>query len=247
MAIVKNSGSRTHLILGLLLAFALIISGSIACQQAGEITQEEAVPEEEGKLVYEGTPKLAIGKYMFMPEAQGFDIVVQGTVDGGELAALVGQEVRVDGEIRPEQPAVLIANSIEVKEATGEYRNVFTRTEEPVLDEYLNFQARDGFEALDKLEYDDNKGWEDKEKAKVYGSLEELEDSFRILVFDEDGKQVGYALVDSISDYADFYIKKLHLFDKLWFYLDVKDTIEWRTRRRTSELFHADVIFAGLF
>jgi len=247
MAIVKNSGSRTHLVLGLLLAVALIISGSIACQQAGEITQEEAVPEEEGKLVYEGTPKLAIGKYMFMPEAQGFDIVVQGTVDGGELAALVGQEVRVDGEIRPEQPGVLIANSIEVKEATGEYRSVFTRAEEPVLDEYLNFQARDGFEALDKLKYDDNKGWEGQEKAKVYGSLEELEDSFRILVFDEEGKQVGYALVDSISDYADFYIKKLHLFDKLWFYLNVKDTIEWRTRRRTSELFHADVLFAGLF
>ena len=159
----------------------------------------------------------------------------------GNLVALL-VEIHVAGRGHSQR-----ANSIEVKEATGEYRSVFTRTEEPVLDEYLNFQARDGFEALDKLKYDDNKGWEGQEKAKVYGSLEELEDSFRILVFDEEGKQVGYALVDSISDYADFYIKKLHLFDKLWFYLNVKDTIEWRTRRRTSELFHADVIFAGLF
>jgi hypothetical protein len=235
-----------HLILGLLLAFALVISGSIACQQAEEGSQE-VVQEEEGKLVFEGMPKLAIGKFLFMPEAQGFDIVVQGTVDGGDLSGLEGQEVRVEGEIAPEQPSVLIANTIELKEATGEFRSVFTRTEEPVLDDYLNFQAREAFEALDKLKYDDNQGWEGKEQAKVYGSLEELEDSFRILVLDDEGKQVGYVLIDSISDYADFYLKKLHLFDKFWFYLDIKETIEWRTRRRTSELFNADVLFAGLF
>jgi hypothetical protein len=236
-----------HLFLGLLLAFALIISGSIACQQAEEEVLDEALEEEEGKLVFEGTPKLAVGNYLFMPEAQGFDIVVQGSVDGGDLTALVGQEVKLEGEIRPEQPSVLVADSIEVKETTGEYRSVFTRTEEPVLDEYLNFQARDEFEALDELKYDDNTGWEGKEKAKVYGNLEELEDSFRILVLDGEGKQVGYVLVDSISDYADFYLKKLVLFDKFWFYLNIKDTIEWRTRRRTSELFRADVLFAGLF
>jgi len=134
-----------------------------------------------------------------------------------------------------------------VKEASGEYRSVFSRTEEPAMDEYLNLPARDGFEALDKLKYDDNNGWEGKEVAKVYGSLEELENGYRILVLDDEGKQVGYVLVDSISDYADFYIKKLHLFNKLWFYVDIKDTVEWSTRRRTSELFHADVIFAGLF
>jgi hypothetical protein len=237
-----------HLFLGLLLAFALIISGSIACQQAAEEeVLDEALQEEEGKLVFEGTPKLAIGKYLFMPEAQGFDIVVQGSVDGGDLTALVGQEVKLEGEIRPEQPSVLVADAIEIKETTGEYRSVFTRTEEPVLDEYLNFQARDEFEALDELKYDDNTGWEGKERAKVYGTLEELEDSFRILVLDGEGKQVGYVLVDSISDYADFYLKKLVLFDKFWFYLNIKDTIEWRTRRRTSELFRADVLFAGLF
>lgn len=247
MAIVKSNGGRMHLTLGLLLAFALIVSGSIACQQAEESTPEEALQVDEGKLVFEGTPKLAIGKFFFMPEAQGFDIVVQGTVDGGDLTALMGQEVRVEGEIRPEQPSVLIADIIEIKETTGEYRSVFTRTEEPTMDEYLNLQARDGFEALGKLKYDDNESWEGRENAKVYGSLEELEDSFRILVLDDEGKQVGYVLVDSISEYADFYLKKLHLFDKFWFYLNVKETIPWSTRRRTSELFNADVVFAGLF
>jgi hypothetical protein len=247
MAIVKGYGSRMHLILGLSIAFALIISGSIACQQAEENLPEEPAALEEGKLVFEGTPKLAIGRFLFLPEAQGFDIVVQGAVDGGDLTSLVGQEVRVEGEITPEQPAVLIANTIEVKEANGEYRSVFTRTDEPALDEYLDLQARAAFEALDKLKYDENTGWEGKERAKVYGSLEQMESGYRILVLDEKGEQVGFVLVDSISDYANFYLQKLPLFDKFWFYLDVKETIEWSARRRSSELFHADVLFAGLF
>jgi len=247
MAIVKGYGSRMHLILGLFVAFALIISGSVACQQAEEDLPEEQAALEEGTLVFEGTPKLAIGKFLFLPEAQGFDLVVQGAVDGGDLTSLVGQEVKVEGEIASEQPAVLIANTIEVKEANGEYRSVFTRTDEPVLDEYLDLQSRAAFEALDKLKYDDNAGWEGKEKAKVYGSLEQLENGYRILVLDEKGEQVGFVMVDSLSDYANFYLQKLPLFDKFWFYLDIKETIAWSARRRSSELFHADVLFAGLF
>jgi hypothetical protein len=53
--------------------------------------------------------------------------------------------------------------------------------------------------------------------------------------------------VDSFSDYAQFYLQKLSLFEQFWFYLEVKDTVEWRARRRTREMFHADVLHAGLF
>ena len=247
MAIVNRYGSRMHLILGLFVAFALIVSGSIACQQAEEVAPEEQAALEEGVLVFEGTPKLAIGKFLLLPEAQGFDIMVFGAVDGGDLTNLVDQEVRIEGEIASQQASVMIANTIEVKEANGEYRGVFTRTEEPVLDDYIGLQARDAFEALDKLKYDDNAGWEGRETAKIYGSLEELENGYRILVLDDEGKQVGYVPVDSISDYANFYLQKLSLFDKFWFYVEVKETIPWNTRRRTSELFNADVLFAGLF
>ena len=42
-------------------------------------------------------------------------------------------------------------------------------------------------------------------------------------------------------------LEKLGHFDKFWFYLDVKETVDWSQRRRTREMFHADVIFAGLF
>ncbi|MGD8540558.1 MAG: hypothetical protein PVI66_17730, partial [Candidatus Aminicenantes bacterium] len=68
-----------------------------------------------------------------------------------------------------------------------------------------------------------------------------------IVVFDDRGREAGWILVDTMDDLADFYVKKLHLFDKFWFYMDVKETVEWRTRRRSRELFHADVLFAGLY
>ncbi|MBU1338330.1 MAG: hypothetical protein KKD56_04595 [Acidobacteria bacterium] len=50
-----------------------------------------------------------------------------------------------------------------------------------------------------------------------------------------------------MTDFADYYIKKLRLFNEFWCYLNVKETVDWGTRRRTRELFHADLLFAGLF
>lgn len=246
MAIVKSKGSRLHLILGLALAFALIITVSTACQQAEEPASEDPV-QQEGELVFEGTVKLVVGKFLFLPEAQGFDIVVQGSVEGGDASSLVDKEIKIEGELNPERPSVLIADTIGVKEATGEFRNVFTRTEEVVLDEYLDLQARDKFEGLLKLAYDQKDGWENKEKVKIYGVLQQQEDSTRIQVLDDEDKQVGFVIVDSMSEYANFYLQKLPLFEKLWFYVDVKETVAWNERRRSRELFHADVVFAGLF
>ena len=246
MAIVKSKGSRMHLILGLALAFALIVTVSTACQQAEEATSEEPV-QQEGVLVFEGTVKLVVGKFLFLPEAQGFDIVVQGPVEGGDASGLLEKEIKIEGALNPQRPSVLVADTIEVKEATGEFRNVFTRTEEVMLDEYLDLQARDEFEGLLKLAYNQNDGWENKEKVKIYGILQQQEDSTRIQVLDEEDKEVGFVIVDSISDYANFYLQKLPLFERFWFYVDVKETVAWNTRRRSRELFHADVTFAGLF
>jgi hypothetical protein len=247
MATVKLKGSRTHLILGLALGLALIFSGFTACQQAEEATLEEETVQEEGKLAFEGTAKLAVGKYLFIPEAQGFDIVIQGSLPGGDLSSLIGKEVKVEGKLTPHLPTVLVADTLETKEDTGEYQTLFTRTEEADLDEYLSLEARDGFEALTELAYNENDGWEGKEKVKVYGMLEVQEDKTRIMVLDDEGRQVGFVLVDNISEIADFYMKKLPLFNSFWFYLEMKETVPWRTRRNTRELFSADVVFAGLF
>jgi len=77
--------------------------------------------------------------------------------------------------------------------------------------------------------------------------LEQNEDAVSIVVLNDKDREVGRIIVDNIDDVADFYIKKLNLFDKFWFYIDVKETVEWNTRRRSRELFHADVLFAGLY
>ncbi len=247
MAIVKSNGSRMHLILGLFLALALVLMGSISCQQTEEIEEEAAEALPEGKLAFEGTAKVVVGKFLFLPEAQGFDIVVQGALTDGDLTGLVDKEIKVVGEFASERPSVLIADTIEVKEASGEYRNVFTRTEELTLEDYLDLQARDAFEALTKPAYNRAEDWEGKDAVKVYGILERGEDSTRIQVLDDEGKQAGFVIVDSISDYAEFYLQKLHLFEKFWFYLTVGETIPFSSRRRSREMFHADLLFAGLF
>jgi hypothetical protein len=108
--------------------------------------------------------------------------------------------------------------------------------------------ARDEmFPILDNLAYNKNEGWEGKERAKVYGQLESGEDKTSITILNEKGDRVGSVIVDSVDELAEYYMRKLTHFEKFWFYLNVKETVDWRTRRRTRELFHADVLFAGLY
>jgi hypothetical protein len=249
---LKNLENRTVLektwqILGLsLLAFTVLL-GSVSCQKAEEAGDEEGLALKEGILEFEGTIKVALGKYAYIPEASGFDIIIQGDISGG-IEELVGKEVKGEGEFSPEMPALLVANTIDVKDAGGDYQNVFTRTEDVASDEYLSMRARDKmFPALEKLAYNKNEDWEGNEKAKVFGKLERSEDKASIQLLDEKGKLIGSVLVDSVGEIAEYYMLKLTYFDKFWFYLDVKETVDWRTRRRTRELFHADIIFAGLY
>lgn len=255
----KNKTEKIVWTLGLiLLAFLLVIAGSITCKkEAGEkmVPGEEGLEAKEGILEFEGLAKVGVGKYLFIPAARGFDIIVQGQIESGDVSILVDKEVRGVGEFSPERPAILVANSIEVKETDKAWRNVFTRAEEFVLDDYLGLKVREEFEVLKNLSYDKKEGWEGKEKAKIFGRLEietvaegeEQKEVYRIVVLDEKEKEVGKIIVDSFTDYALYYMKKLRLFDRLWFYIAIKDTVEWRVRRRTRELFHADVLFSGLF
>ena len=241
-----------------LLAFLLVIGGSTSCKKkAGEemAMGEEGLVAKEGIIEFEGVVNVGIGKYLFIPEASGFDIIVQGPIESGDVSTLVGKEVKGRGAFSPERPAILIANNIEVKESERNWSNIFTRTEEFVIDDYLDLEARDEFQILKNLSYDKKEGWEGIEKAKIYGRLEietvtegeEEKEIFRIVVLDEKDNDVGKIIVDNFTDFSQYYIKKLRFFDKLWFYFTVKETVEWRVRRGTNELFHADVFFNGLF
>ncbi len=241
-----------------LLALLLVIGGNISCKKkAGEemALGEEGLVAKEGIIEFEGVVNVGVGKYLFIPEASGFDIIVQGPIESGDVSTLVGKEVKGRGAFSPERPSILIANDIEVKESGRNWRNIFTRTEEFEIDDYLDLEARDEFQVIKTLSFDKNEGWEGIERAKIYGKLEtetvtegeEEKEIFRIIVLDEKDNEVGKIIVDNFTDFSQYYIKKLRFFDKLWFYFTVKDTVEWSIRRRTRELFHADVLFNGLF
>ena len=249
MAIQTNKTERvSRFIVALTLVFLLGVFGSVACKQAEEgETGEEAAGIQEGIMPFEGTVNTVVGKYVFLPEASGFDIVVQGNLVSGTLEDLIGKQVRGEGAISPDAPSILVANTMEVMGDSGEWANIFTRTEEPLLDDFLDLSAREAFVALADLAYDKKDIWEQNVKAKVYGSLEKNEAGDKIAVLDDEGSEIGKILVDSYTDFSQFYLGKLGNFDKFWFYLNVKETVDWSERRRTREMFHADVVFAGLF
>ena len=249
MAIQTKKTDKVYRLLGMiLLSFLLVIFGSVACKKAEEgETEEEAPGIAEGIMPFEGSVKTVVGKYVFLPETSGFDIVIQGNLESGALEDLIGKKVRGEGDISPDTPSILLANTLEMMGESGDWTTIFTRTENPVIEDYLDLNDREAFVALADLSYDEKDIWEENKKAKVYGSLEVNDEGDRIAVFDEEGQEVGKILVDSYTDFCQFYLGKLGHFDKFWFYLNVKETVDWSQRRRTREMFHADVVFAGLF
>lgn len=223
----------------LILSICLVAFGFLAsaCQQKAEKTATEQVQKPQN--VYEGTVKYAVGKYMYIPTAQGFDVILEGF----DAASLLGKDVRVHGEVLLDKPWVFRADSAEVKEASGAYTQVFTRTAELDLSQAIDLQAREGYPTLTITTYKRADEWASKDKGKVFGKLQDSS----IIVLDAKGKEVGRVIVDSMTDFAKYYLAKLRLFDNFWFYLNIKDTVDARTRNKTKELFHADLVLVGLF
>ncbi len=216
-------------------------TGSVFAQEPppAETQEEEAVAITE----FEGPVKLGLGRYFYMPAAKGYDVVVQGMIQGQDASFLNDKEVRIKGAVAKEEPSVFVADSIEVKDASGQYQTVFTRTEEFVLGDYIDAVARDAYAPLTITAHNKSEEWEGKGKAKIHGQLVDN----AIVVRDDRNREIGKILIDNISDYANYYIQKLRLFDEFWFYIDIKDTVDWSGRRRSRELFHADLVFAGLY
>ena len=248
MAIQTNTRGKMSLFFGwMLIAFLLVAFGSVACQKAEQVEEGEEAGIQEGIMPFEGTVKAVVGKYVFLPEASGFDIVIQGNLDSGDIGDLVDKEIRGEGDISSDVPSILIVNTLEVKGDAGDWTNIYTRTEDLVLEDFLDLSDREEFVVLADLSYDKKDIWEQNVKAKVYGKLEKNDSGDNIVVFDDEGKEVGKVLVDSYTDFCQFYLGKLGHFDNFWFYLNVKETVDWSQRRRTREMFHADLVFAGLF
>lgn len=230
----------------LFLSIALFML-AVSCQKAEKPQTEQPTASEIHEFT--GKVKVAWGKYLYMPAAQGFDIVVEGNLESGTLADLVDKEIRVKGNLMKEEPSLFIADSIEIKEGENQWRPIFTRTAEVRLTDYFDPDDRNNYVALTITNINKPAEWEGKGKAKVYGQLllgQSPADN-RIILFDAKGKELARIIVDHISDYALYYVKKLRLYNKFWFYLNVKDTVDAKTRAKTKEIFHADVVFAGLY
>ncbi|MBU2438320.1 MAG: hypothetical protein KKC69_04120, partial [Acidobacteria bacterium] len=109
---------RTIRNLGLVFAAVLlVIAGTVACNQEGE-TADAQVGQELGQnqLAIEGTVKVVVGQYMFVPEVRGFDIVVPGALMSGELIDLVDKEIKGTGHFTPDRPSILVPDELEVKD-----------------------------------------------------------------------------------------------------------------------------------
>ena len=244
-----TSGKKTG-ILVLSMSVLLILCGTMACSKKAE----EGEGEENfaaAATEFEGTVRTAFGPYLYLPEAQGFDIAVQGF----DTETLIDKEIRVTGEMLPDKPSIFAAETIGVKNDMGAFSNVYTKAGELVLEDFISTAAREAFPALNISGVNNPEEWEGKGQAKVYGKLQaetvtgeggETE-VLRIVVHDSGGREIAKIIVDSFSVYARYYQKKLRLFEDYWFYLNIKDTVERRARTRTKEIFNADIVFAGLF
>jgi hypothetical protein len=221
-----------------LIALTFVAAGALIAQEPPQ--EKPIVPA----TVFEGTATLGLGNYFYLPAARGYDIYVQGKIQGQDTSFLNGKEVRVKGAMYKDDPSLFVADSVEVKDAAGTYQSVFTRTEEVKLENHLRTQDRSTFPTLALTKAEKSEDWEGKGKVKIKGQLV----GNTIVVNDDKGKEIGKILVDSTTDFAKYYIQKLKLFNnKLFFYLNIKDTIDLKVRRKTRELFHADILFAGLY
>lgn len=241
---------------GLTLAAVLIAASSVACgKQASETPEagEQVAQMTEAGLAIvigmntvDGVVKNAKGNYFFMDEVPGFDVAVTGPVSGGDATSLIGKAVRVKGMFNKDLPNLIVAQSIEIKESETQLTNVYTSSDPAGPADFFNQKDRDAYPALELKNINKSEDWEGKGKAKVYGALVPGEPAL-ISVMGTDGKEIGKVIVDSMTNIASFYTEKLHMFDKMWFYLNVKESVDRRLRAKNKEMFHADVVFIGLY
>lgn len=221
----------------LVLGTISLVFVSTACKKetAPAVKQQEV---QKPQNMYEGTVKMAVGKYLYLPTAKGMDMIAEGF----NASSVLGKEVRVNGEVLPDKPWIFRADAIEVKQG-GSYSKVFTRSAEPNISEIMDMNSRTAYQGLLITGVKDASEWEGKGKAKAYGQLQ----GSMIILTAESGAEIGKIVVDNMNDFAKFYMTKLHLFEKAWFYFNVKNSVDAAARTKTKELFHADVVYVALY
>jgi hypothetical protein len=235
MEVIPMRSTKKTGILILSLTLLAGLAGTMACQKKAA----ETPAAEQMKVVseFEGTVRAALGRYMYLSTAMGFDIVLPGF----DAATLMGKTIKVKGNLLREHPPIFLADTVESGGQT-----VYTRSQEFQAEDFIEMKVREAVPALAITGVAKPEEWEGKGQAKVYGKLQKG-DVNRIVLTDDRDREIAKIIVDSVSTYANYYIQKLRLFDTFWFYLNVKDSVDRRDRTRTKEIFHADVVGAGLF
>jgi hypothetical protein len=218
----------------LCLAVLAGFAGSVACQKKAETPAAEA---QKALSEFEGTVRAGLGRYMYLSTAQGFDIVLPGF----DAATVVGKTIKVKGSLLTDHPPVFLADSVESGGQT-----TYTRSQEFQAEDFVEMKAREAVPALTITGITKPEEWEGKGQGKVYGQLQKG-DVNHIVISDDKGKELAKIVVDSVSTYSNYYIQKLRLFDKFWFYVKVKDSVDKKDRTKTKAIFHADVFGVGLF
>jgi hypothetical protein len=250
---IKNHSGR---FLVLVLATGLVLFGTLACGKkagtegtAGEevaapVSQEMSI--KEGVNEINGTVKSALGKYFYISQMPGFDLAAVGSFDA---ATLVDKDVKVKAEFHRDRSSLLLAQTIEIKGEGGIYSSAFTAATPAAPEDFFDQKVRAEYAELKIPNIAKAADWEGKGKVKVSGKYLPATDktAAAISVLDDKGKETAKILVDSMSEYSSFYLKKLHLFDKFYFYLTVKESVPANQRAKAKEVFHGDVVFAGLY
>ena len=226
--------SKKTAILILSLAILVVFAGSVACQKKAETPAGEVVT---AVTEFEGTVRAALGRYMYLSTAQGFDIVLPGF----DAATLAGKTIKVKGNLLPDHPPVFLADSVE---SGGQA--IYTRSQEFQIEDFNEMKVREAVKPLVITGINKPEEWEGKGEGKVYGTLQKGDVTY-IVISDDKGKPLANIVVDSLSTYSNYYIQKLRLFDKFWFYVKIKDSVDKKLRTKNKEIFHADVFDVGLY
>jgi hypothetical protein len=226
--------SKKTAILTLSLAILVAFAGTVACQKEAETPAAEAV---KAVTEFEGTVRAALGRYMYLSTAQGFDIVLPGL----DAATLMGKTIKVKGNLLIDHPPVFLADTVESGGQT-----VYTRNQDFKAEDFVDMKVREAVKPLAITGVGKPEEWEGKGEVKIYGKLQKGDVNY-IVLSDDKGKDLAKIIIDSTTTYANYYVQKLRLFDKFWFYLNIKDSVDKKIRPKTKEIFHADVVGAGLY
>ncbi len=237
------------------LACLLILSGTVACKKAEKAAPAKAAAAKETNAIKEGvndiagTVKSALGKYFYVGQLPGFDISTDGPVEGGDASALLGKEVKVKAAFTREKPSLLIAQSIEIKEGEAQFKSVYAKADAAAPADFFFQKDRPDFAEIKIANIAKGADWEGKGKGKAFGKIIAAADGkpTAISVLDDKGKETAKIVIDGMTDYASYCLKKLRLFDTNWFYFNIKDSVDPKLRAKAKEVFHAEVVFAGLY